>query len=209
MYHHWVLRTQFRLFPSLSHSTRIKDRWVISEFLIEKTIQLATHLTMLSKLSIFVATLAATGALSTAINPRDNTVVAACSTGIRCCSYLYHLALSKSEVTHTQLRWIFCKPWRNSSWLWHQSDFCESRRCHPWQGQSLDDLPDTHYENLVWLSIRFIQMSESSDTWCFSPPLCCSVVSKGMLLLVLYCCIISRIANCRFQMTLSLMTAEQ
>ena len=55
---------------------------------------------MLSKLSIFVvATLAASALATVVLNPLD--LVAECSTGLRCCSYLTNICLI--QITHTSV----------------------------------------------------------------------------------------------------------
>lgn len=55
---------------------------------------------MLSKLSIFVVATLAASALATAVNSRD-VVVSACSTGLRCCSYLTNIP-GLIQFTHTR-----------------------------------------------------------------------------------------------------------
>jgi len=63
---------------------------------------------MLSKLSIFVVATLAASALATAVNSRDF-VVSACSTGLRCCSYLTNIP----GLIQFNTPWWFCTAGQN------------------------------------------------------------------------------------------------
>jgi len=162
---------------------------------------------MLSKLPIFVVATLAASALATAVNSRD-VVVSACSTSLRCCSYLTNIP-GLIQFTHTRhhdddfvLQVRIKRKLMGATHYWFMRSWASTFLLEPWSGLIALYALQIGMAICHWVNLM-------CDTYLLAsskPALCCSRVATGMLL---YFVSLNQFTKAKFpfQIVLSLLAA--